>query len=275
MLGRQNLKGSIWISEGIKIPYANNNEIKIYYEVEGEGPPLMILHGLTNNLKDMRRYVDALKDHFQIIIIDARGHGASDKPHDPQAYRLELMSTDPVSVLDVLGINKARIFGYSMGGWLSLGIAKYAPERLNSLIIGGYSLPLGWKPEDRAALLDTFKQGMDATFAVFSEMFGDDWPLESQADFKSNDLDALIALMLSENFMDIPGYEDLLPTVKIPSLFFAGEDNWECASAPQTVKLMPNAQFVTFPGLNHVEAFNRIDLVLPHITKFLEELNPG
>ena len=235
----------------------------------------MILHGITNNLKDMRPYVDALKDNFQIIIIDSRGHGASQKPHDPSAYRLELMSTDPVAVLDILGISKAHIFGYSMGGWLGLGIAKYAQERVNSLIIGGYSLPLGWQPEERAALLDIFKQGMDTTFAVFSEMFGDEWSLESQAAFKSNDLDALIALMSSENFMDIPDYEDLLPNMKIPSLFFAGEHNWEYSSAPQTVKLMPNVKLVTLPGLNHVEAFIRIDLVLPHITKFLEEVNLG
>ena len=105
-------------------------------------------------------------------------------------------------------------------------------------------------------------------------MFGDEWPLESQAAFKSNDLEALIALMSSENFMEIPGYEDFLPNLKIPSLFFAGEYNWEYSSAPQTVKMMPDAKLAALPGLNHVEAFVRIDLVLPHITKFLEELHP-
>ena len=260
------------------MPYANNHEVKIYYEVEGEGPPLMILHGMTNNLKDFRPdgfYVDALKDDYQLILMDIRGHGASDKPHDPQAYQLELMVMDALAVLDDLAISNTHIFGYSMGGWLGLGIAKYAPDRVNSLIIGGYALPLGWKPEERAALLETFEQGMDAVFATFSEMSEYEWPLESQAAFKSNDLDALIALMLSENFMDLPGYEDLLPDLKIPSLFFAGENNWEYSSAPKTVKLMPNAKLVTLPGINHVEAFIRIDLVLPHITKFLEEVNPG
>ena len=53
-----------------------------------------------------------------------------------------------------------------MGGWLGLGIAKYAPERINSLIIGGYTLPLGWKPEERAALLYKFKQSMDGGITV-------------------------------------------------------------------------------------------------------------
>ena len=256
------------------MPYVKNQEVKIYYEVEGDGPPLMILHGMTNNLKDMRPYMDALKDDYQVILIDHRGHGASDKPHDPQAYRLELMSRDAIAVLDDLAISKAHIFGYSMGGWLGLGIAKYAPERLTSLIIGGYALPLGWKPEEKAALMDIFKQGMDTVFAAFSTASEDEWPLESRAAFESNDLEALIALMSSENFMDIPGYEDLLPNLKIPSLFFAGELNWEYSSAPQTVKLMPIAKLVTFPGLNHLEACFRIDLVLPHITKFLEALNP-
>lgn len=259
------------------MPYANNRGVKIYYEVEGDGPPLMILHGMTNNLNDFLKdgyYADAFKDDYQVILIDARGHGASDKPHDPQAYQLEFMSRDALAVLDDLGIRKTHIFGYSMGGWTGLGIAKVAPDRVNSLIIGGYALPLGWKPEEKAALLDIFKQGMDGVLTTFRTMFGEEWSPESQAAFKSNDLDALIALMSSQNFMDIPGYDDFLPNLNIPSLFFVGENNWEYYSAPQTVKLMPNAKLVNFPGLNHVEACNRIDLVLPHITKFLEALIP-
>jgi pimeloyl-ACP methyl ester carboxylesterase len=100
-------------------------------------------------------------------------------------------------------------------------------------------------------------------------------PLASRAAFKSNDLEALVALMSSENFMDVPGYEDLLPNLKMPCLFFVGENEWEFASAQQTVKRMPNAKMVSFPGLNHVQACFRIDLVLPHIIKFLEALNPG
>jgi len=57
-----------------------------------------------------------LKDDYQLILIDARGHGASDKPHDPEAYRTETMVADVVSVLNDLNIEKAHFLGYSMGG---------------------------------------------------------------------------------------------------------------------------------------------------------------
>jgi len=70
------------------MPYADNQGIRIHYQVEGKGPPLMLQHGFTSNLKSWRQfgYVDALKHHYQLILLDARGHGASDKPHDPAAF---------------------------------------------------------------------------------------------------------------------------------------------------------------------------------------------
>ena len=70
------------------MPYTKNGDVNIYYEVEGEGPPLVMLHGLTSSLEGWREsgYIDALKDDYQLILMDARGHGKSDKPHDPAMY---------------------------------------------------------------------------------------------------------------------------------------------------------------------------------------------
>jgi hypothetical protein len=87
------------------VPYADNDGIRIHYEVEGVGPPLMLHHGFTISLEEWRRfgYVDALKSEYQVILIDARGHGASDKPHDPAAYEMARRAGDVVAVLDDLG----------------------------------------------------------------------------------------------------------------------------------------------------------------------------
>ena len=121
------------------MPYADNNGIKIHYEVEGKGPPLVMQHGFGAFLEiwyDLG-YVDALKDDFHLIMIDSRGHGTSEKPHDREAYSLALRVADVVAVLDHLNINTAHYHGYSMGGYIGWGIAKYAPDRFRSLIIGG------------------------------------------------------------------------------------------------------------------------------------------
>ena len=104
------------------MPFVNNQGIRIHYEVEGEGSPLVLQHGLTESLEMWRDtgYVDPLKKDTQLILIDARGHGASDKPHDPDAYRMRLLVSDVVRVLDDLGLEKAHYWGYSMGamiGW--------------------------------------------------------------------------------------------------------------------------------------------------------------
>jgi len=142
------------------MPYANNQGVRIHYEVEGDGPPLMLLHGYSGNLKSWHRcgYVDPLKNDYNLILIDARGHGASDKPHDPEVYELKLLVADIAAVLDDLNISKAHFLGYSMGGRIGFGIAKYAPERFYSLIIGG-AHPYLWDSNELDTDLQLFKGG--------------------------------------------------------------------------------------------------------------------
>ncbi len=69
------------------MPYADNEGVRIFYEVVGDGPPLVLQHGMMMSLRrwSMAGYVDALKSKYRLILIDARGHGQSDKPHDPAA----------------------------------------------------------------------------------------------------------------------------------------------------------------------------------------------
>src|SRR5215467_13654037 len=121
------------------MPYATNQGLRINYRVEGSGPPLVLQHGYTWHLGGWTRcgYVEPMKSHYQLILVDARGHGASDKPHDPDAYRLPLKVGDVVAVLDALHVPSAHFWGYSMGGWIGWGMAKYAPERVQGLVIGG------------------------------------------------------------------------------------------------------------------------------------------
>ena len=121
------------------MPFATNQGVRIHYRVEGEGPALVLQHGITWNMEGWARYgyVDALRPHYRLILVDARGHGGSDKPHEASAYELSLHVGDIVAVLDALDIPVAHFWGYSMGGWFGFGFAKYAPERARGLIIGG------------------------------------------------------------------------------------------------------------------------------------------
>jgi pimeloyl-ACP methyl ester carboxylesterase len=123
------------------MPYVHNAGVRIHYQVEGEGPALVLQHGFSESVVDWYEsgYAEALRPDYRLIIIDARGHGASDKPHDPDAYLLNRRVSDVIAVLDALEIAKASYWGYSMGGWIGFGIAKYAKERIRALVIGGNS----------------------------------------------------------------------------------------------------------------------------------------
>ena len=74
------------------MPFADNNGTRIHYHVEGEGTPLLLQHGFTSSIKNWytNGYVEPLKQDYKLILVDARGHGESDKPHDPAQYDLKL-----------------------------------------------------------------------------------------------------------------------------------------------------------------------------------------
>lgn len=88
------------------MPYVDNQGVRIHYHLEGEGPPLVVLHWLTGNLKawydTKTTYIPELRKRNQLILLDARGHGASDKPHDPKSYDTSSFASDVTSVLDEL-----------------------------------------------------------------------------------------------------------------------------------------------------------------------------
>ena len=76
------------------MPYTTNQGVRIHYQVEGEGPPLVMQHGFTDSIETWYElgYVDTLKHDYRLILVDARGHGHSDKPRTPDAYEMALES---------------------------------------------------------------------------------------------------------------------------------------------------------------------------------------
>jgi pimeloyl-ACP methyl ester carboxylesterase len=121
------------------MPYANNQGVRIHYQIEGNGPALALQHGFTDSLENWYDlvYVNALKQDYRLILVDARGHGASDKSQDPHVHAWQFYVADLIAVLEHLHIPTAHFFGYSMGGSIGFAIAQFAPHRFASSIIGG------------------------------------------------------------------------------------------------------------------------------------------
>ncbi len=251
------------------MPYANNQGIRIHYQVEGSGPSLILHHGFLGSLDewDPFGYVEGLEKDYQLVLIDARGHGASDKPHDPQAYSMALRVADVIAVLDDLGIDKTHFWGYSMGGWVGFAIHKYAPECFCSLVLGGADAR-EQDPDAPDPLLELCKAGMEAVLGVGESAFGQWWTPELKAKYATNDLEALIAY---RSLKEHPGLDDNLPTTTIPCLLYASEGDSRYADVKRCSETIPNATFVSFPGPGHIQTFCRSDLVLPHVREFLAE----
>jgi pimeloyl-ACP methyl ester carboxylesterase len=111
--------------------YAPVNGIKIWYAVFGHGQAVILLHGGLANSNYWGNQVPALAKHYQVIVMDSRGHGRSTRNEQPYGY--DLMASDVVGLMDFLKIQKAAVVGWSDGAILGLDIAIHHPERLTKL----------------------------------------------------------------------------------------------------------------------------------------------
>jgi pimeloyl-ACP methyl ester carboxylesterase len=253
------------------MPYADHQGTRIHYQVEGDGPALVLQHGFTGNLKRWYSfgYVGALKSNYQLILVDARGHGESDKPHDPAAYALTLRVGDVVAVLDALRVAKTHYWGYSMGGWIGFGMAKYAASRVQSLVIGGahpYELRLPASSQldgsDPEAFLAALFKRLEIDPATV--------PPAVREELLANDFRALTAAQ-----QDRPSLEDILPTMTMPCCLYVGDADPLYPKVQQCAKQIPGAISFAMAGLDHGAAFREAGLALPHVIKFLHTIAEG
>jgi pimeloyl-ACP methyl ester carboxylesterase len=144
-----------------KDAYFDSNGCKIHYLDQGEGEPVLLIHGFTMNANTQwAPIIRELKDQYRVIAIDNRGHGRSDKPHEPDKYGMEMV-LDQVRLLDHLGIEKAHVVGYSMGGFITSKLITTHPDRVKSAVLGG----AGWTRENdngRFSMLSELADSLEA-----------------------------------------------------------------------------------------------------------------
>ena len=271
------------------MPYANNRGVKIHYEVEGKGPALILQHGFGGSLESWRDngHAQELGKDYRLILVDARGCGASDKPHETQAYDFKLIVQDLVAILDNLKIDKASYLGYSMGGRIGFRLPMYAPERFNALIVGGSSYPIRPGDDGRDDILTSIQKALEKALkeepsspqkameiyvAEREKQLGPQLP-QAKARALKNDPRALLAAIRTFREAESPLAKDYLPKLKVPCLLYVGEDDPRFPGVKECAKLIPKAKFFSLPGLNHLQANQKKELVLPQVRKFLAKVN--
>ncbi|MDP6823675.1 MAG: alpha/beta hydrolase [Dehalococcoidia bacterium] len=251
------------------MPFTTNpiDSTKIHYEVEGSGPPLLLVHGFSGSLQGWTDYgyVDALKDDYRLVMYDMRAHGDSGHPHGLDSYTPELHVNDALAVLHELRIDRAHYFGYSFGSWIGYSCLKYAPSHLLSFI-GGGSDPYRRKSELVGNILESRKDGLEAALAAFEARNGR-MSDAARANYLKQDPDAQIAAITVRS--DTPGLSEGLGSITQPVLANAGSEDGNHEFVEKAAGEMPTAEFVSLGGLDHGQALMRSDTVLPHVTRFL------
>jgi pimeloyl-ACP methyl ester carboxylesterase len=238
--------------------------VRIHYIVEGKGEPVVLVHGFGANIAvnwGKPGIIQALARSYQVIALDDRGHGQSEKPHDSDAYRGQ-MAEDVIRLMDHLKVRQAHVVGYSLGGFITMTLLATHPERLRSATVAG----AGWsatgletyKPMiDRLA--ESLEQGKGLGPLVTMLAPGGDTPAAGEpieaanrALLSRNDPVALAAALRSM-FADQPS-EAKLRDNKVPILALVGEQDLMHTWADALARTAPNVELRVISGANHLSA---------------------
>jgi pimeloyl-ACP methyl ester carboxylesterase len=232
------------------MPSFNNGDVEIAYLDQGEGEPIVLVHGFasTKNVNWVYpAWVSELtKAGRRVIALDNRGHGESAKLYDPAAYRIPIMAGDVAALMDHLKIKRADIMGYSLGGRMTAWLARYQPQRLRSAIFGGIGIGLieGGGPGENvadaleAASIDEVTDPVGRTFRAF-------------ADQTHSDRLALAACMRGSRGLMT---REEASGIAVPVLIAVGTVDEIAGSARELGNIIPGSQVLDIPNRDHMRA---------------------
>jgi len=232
------------------MPSFSSDGLTLNYIDEGEGDPVLLLHGFASNLQVNwagTQWVSTLvKAGYRVIAFDHRGHGESEKIYDSSRYTIRDMAGDALALLDTLGIARADLVGYSMGARVATLMAIEHPDRVRSLVIGGMGGRLfegAPKSDEIAEALeaphrDDVSDGYARTFRVFAEA-------------TKGDMKALAAVIRSPR---LPLTREMLATITCPVLIVVGTKDVVAGDPHVLAAAIPGSKVIQVEGRDHNRA---------------------
>ncbi len=239
--------------------FFDSNGCKIHYRVEGEGPPIILIHGYGINADINWRWsgiIRILRKHYKVISLDVRGHGLSDKPEDPNAYGIEMVH-DIARLMDHLNIPKAYIMGYSMGGFITLKFITMYPERVIKAIAGGagFEKPNGENIKILMELVESLEKGKGYYPLTKALEPGRKeppiWKVKLIDFFINQFSDTKAMANVMKKFLDLQISEESLKNNKVPLLVIVGTKDPLKAGAEALEKIVSNGKVVYLKNKDH------------------------
>lgn len=268
----------------------DSNGVKIRYVTEGKGEPVVLIHGWMGDSsmwgkdKAGETKLDASgAKEFQLIALDCRGHGKSDKPHDQNKYGAA-MADDVVRLLDHLKLEKAHLIGYSMGAFIAGKVAATHPERVLSVVYAGQApLVAGAKSSDSSEV-EVFAKAVDegkdlGSYIIAVTPPGKPKPTEDQAKaiakfmYDGKDVKAFAAAGRSFKNLEVTGEQ--LRKCKAPILFIhGGNESDHVKDRVATVrKLLGRGEVKIVEGADHITTLTKPEFASA-IIEFLRSGKP-
>lgn len=257
------------------MPTVKVNGVEISYADEGQGEPILFLHGLGISQRDWSRQIEYFRQNYRVLAPDFRGHGDSEKPD--AEYSISIHSADIVALMDVLSLDSVHIVGFSMGGMVAFQLAVDAPERLRTMTIvnSGPALPN-----------DTFAaKKMLWSRLLWIHLFGMKRFAQKVAEnmFVSNDQNEAISALAAQiasnpkkiylkNLKSLWGWGVLeqLADIEIPTLMLAGDCDYSPVAVKQAiVDAMQCAELVVVKNSGHGTPIEKPDETNRAIKAFL------
>jgi len=243
-----------------------SDNIKIHYMEQGEGVPVILVHGYTGSAEGnwfSNGVADALVSNHRVVAIDVRGHGTSDKPKDASMYG-ERIWKDVLELMDHLDIKKAHVHGYSMGGAITTQLLIAAPERFITAAYGGSGVR-ETAPEWRGKIPED-KEGTDPAEAEARSTLGGS---------PNRDEDALA--LVRQTWRGAFARDIDLSTIVIPVLAINGEFDSPNAKTHRLARELDDFKSVVLPGKSHLTAIMAgyiPDLYISSLVTFINEHDP-
>jgi pimeloyl-ACP methyl ester carboxylesterase len=228
--------------------------VAIHYEVHGEGPPVLLSHGYSATCRMWDGQIAALRDRYQVIVWDMRGHGQSDYPSDPAAYSEAATVEDMAAILRTCRQQRAVIGGLSLGGYMSLAFHRRHPEMTRALMI--FDTGPGFRNADaREAWNQRARERADALDARGLAALGSSDEVRMSQHRDASGLAGAARGMLTQRDGQVIAS---LETIAVPALVLVGSNDTNfLAATDYMARKIPGARKVVIEGAGHAANLHR------------------